>query len=103
MEKILITKYGNCIVYDTDKNAIARTYDGYCTERSLIIVRTDGQVITNNKVIDVKAGDMVIPQPFYSKKEEDHICDVVVVHDPVAAYDLNEIEKLKEEHSKSNK
>lgn len=103
MEKVLVTKYGDCIVYDTEQNAIVKTSERYTNTALLIKMRKDGQVITNTKVIDVKAGDIVMPQSFYSNKEEDNICEIVVIHDPVAAYDLDEVEKLKVEHKKSNK
>lgn len=103
MEKVLVNKYGDCIVYDTEKNAIVKTSERYCSDKTLIKLDVDGQVITKNRVIDVKAGDIIIPQTFYSEKEKDTICEVIVVHDPVAAYDLEELEKLKIEHRKSDK
>jgi len=54
-------------------------------------------------VIDVKAGDIVIPQSFYSKKEEKYICKVVVISDATASYDLEEIERIKKEHEEYKK
>lgn len=91
------------MIYDTQKNSLVNTSERYSLDRRLIRLRTDGQVITQDEVIDVKAGDIVIPQSFYSKKEEKYICKVVVISDATASYDLEEIERIKKEHEEYKK
>lgn len=103
MEKVLINKHGDYMIYDTQKNSLAYSSEKYTCDRRLIKLRTDGQVITENEVIDVKAGDIVIPQSFYSRKEEKYICKVVVISDATASYDLEEIERIKREHEEYKK
>ena len=103
MEKVLINNHGEYMIYDTQKNSLIGTSERYSLDRKLIRLRTDGQVITENEVIDVKAGDIVIPKSFYSKKEEKYICKVVVISDATASYYLEEIERIKREQKKKKK
>lgn len=103
MEKVLINNHGDYMIYDTQKNSLVNTSERYSLDRRLIRLRTDGQVITQDEVIDVKAGDIVIPQSFYSKKEEKYICKVVIISDATASYDLEEIERIKKEHEEYKK
>lgn len=95
MEKILVDKFGDITVYDTDDNAIRdkqvakyeRTIQAYTR------VRKDGQVITPTQVIDVKAGDIVLTASYYDPKEETTKSSAIVVRDGTASYDIQEFER----------
>lgn len=100
MENVLVNKYGEYMIYDTESNSIVDHDDDCYNCFKLIRMKKDGQVITPTEVIDVNAGDIISPQAFYSAKEETNICKIVVIHDPAASYDLEQIAKLQEKHNK---
>lgn len=99
----MVTSDGDISVLKDDNcfKTVTKRYD--CTSRNLYKARVDSQVITEDEVLDIKAGSIVMACPFYSRKEEKQICKVVIVNDPTAAYDIDALDKLKLEHSKENK
>lgn len=95
MEKILVDKFGEITVFDTDDNTIR---DKHISKFERIIqayarVRKDGQVITPTQVIDVKAGDVVLTASYYDHKEDTSKSSAIVIHDSTAAYDFDEFER----------
>lgn len=95
MEKILI-KRGRIVVYDTDTNSIGYCSPTYVYCNEMYSPQKSGQVITETQLIDVNAGDIVIPIYYFSKKESKEMTEVIVITDKVAAYDLNKaLEKMK--------
>lgn len=95
MEKILI-KGDRIVVYDTDTNSMGYCSPAYVYSNEMYSPQKNGQVITQNQVIDVNAGDIIIPLRYYSNKEHKKMTEVMVITDKVAAYDLNKaIEKMK--------
>lgn len=95
MEKILI-KGDRIVVYDTDTNSMGYCSPAYVYINDMYSPQKNGQVITQNQVIDVNADDIIIPLRYYSNKEHKEMTEVIVITDKVAAYDLNKaIEKMK--------
>ena len=59
MDKLLIDQYGNAILYKVDTNSIKNISDNFeC--RTIYIAQQDGQIITEEEVIDYKLGDIVL-------------------------------------------
>lgn len=95
MEKILI-KRNRIVVYDTDTNSIGYCSPAYVYSNEMYSPQKNGQVITQDQVINVNAGDIIIPLNYYSNKEHKEMTEVIVITDTVATYDLNKaIEKMK--------
>ena len=95
MEKILI-KRDRIVVYDTDTNSMGYCSPAYVYSNEMYSPQKNGQVITQDEVIDVNAGDIIIPLNYYSNKEHKEMTEVIVITDKVAAYDLNKaLEKMK--------
>lgn len=95
MEKILI-KGNRIVVYDTDTNSMGYCSPAYVYSNEMYSPQKNGQVITQDQVINVNAGDIIIPLNYYSNKEHKEMTEVIVITDTVATYDLNKaIEKMK--------
>lgn len=95
MEKILI-KRDRIVVYDTDTNSMGYCSPAYVYSNEMYSPQKNGQVITQDQVINVNAGDIIIPLNYYSNKEHKEMTEVIVITDTVAAYDLNKaIEKMR--------
>ena len=59
MDKLLIDQYGNAILYKVDTNSIKNVSDNFeC--RTMYVAQQDGQVITEEEVIDYKLGDIIL-------------------------------------------
>lgn len=86
MEKILVNNYGGAISFNTDTNAITPKLTN--VDCNIYRADSDGQVITTNEVIDVKAGEFILTcVRYYDNKDE---VKVVVISDPAAIHDLGE-------------
>lgn len=96
MEKILVNNYGEAISFNTNTNAVTPKL----TNINCNIYRadSDGQVITTDEVIDVKAGEFVLICTRWDGDKNE--IKVVVISDPAAIHDLGEWYKQKLEKSK---
>lgn len=103
MEKILISDSGYITVYDTEENTITYNSILYVDQNEMYASKKGGQVITSTKVIDVNPGEIVIPCKFYSNRDHKFMCEVVVITDPAASHDLNELKELIKYHKEEPK
>lgn len=86
MEKILINNYGEAIGFNVDANTITTKLINI--DCNIYRADSDGQVITTDEVIDVKAGEFVL---VCTKWDNDkNVVKVVVISDPAAIHDLGE-------------
>ena len=97
MEKILINNYGEAISFNVDANAITPKLTNI--DCNIYRADSDGQVITTDEVIDVKAGEFVLTCTRWDDNK--NTIRVVVISDPVAIHDLGEWYQY--ELSKQNK
>lgn len=99
MEKILVNSYGECIKFDTDTNSIRYVSDGeYNTYlRSFVVANEDGQVISTDEVIDVKAGDLIFIFRIYDEELHRERQRILVVSDPTVKHDMKQIMQFCEE------
>lgn len=98
MEKILINKRGEAVSFNTESNSITPMIDN--TSCTLYQADKDGQVITNNEVIDVKKGEFILHCRLW--QENKFITKTVIISDPVTIYDLNEwYEKLNKQNNET--
>lgn len=99
MEKILVNSYGECISFNTDTNSIRRVSDGeYNTYlRSFAVANEDGQVISVDEVVDVKAGDLIFIFRIYDEELHRERQRILVVSDPTVKHDMEQIMKFCEE------
>ena len=98
MEKILINKRGEAVSFNTESNSITPMIDN--TSCSLYQADKDGQVITNNEVIDVKKGEFILHCRLWQGSR--FITKTVIKSDPVTIYDLNEwYEKLNKQNNET--
>ena len=94
MDKLLVNQWNNVICFDQEHNALKNTLNDIDI-RSIYLAEKDGQVITQNEVVDYKAGDIILVlskwQKDYNKQK------IIVVTDVVAKDDItrwwNEINK----------
>lgn len=94
MEKILVNKYGDAIRFNEEANAISDTAMNIdCT---LSRASKDGQVITDNEVIDIKEGEFTLILREWDGNK--NCVKALVISDPVAIHDLTSWyeEKLKQ-------
>lgn len=89
MEKILINKRGEAISFNTESNSITPMIDNITC--NLYQADKDGQVVTNNEVIDVKKGEFILYCRLW--QEDKFITKAVIISDPTTIYDLNEWHK----------
>lgn len=96
MEKILVNNYGEAISFNTNTNAVTPKL----TNINCNIYRadSDGQVITTDEVIDVKAEEFVLICTRWDGNKNE--IKVVVISDPAAIHDLGEWYKQELEKSK---
>lgn len=86
MEKVLINKRGEAISFNTELNSITPMIDNITC--NLYQADKDGQVVTNNEVIDVKKGEFILYCRLW--QEDKFITKTVIISDPTTIYDLNE-------------
>lgn len=86
MEKVLINKRGEAISFNTESNSITPMIDNITC--NLYQTNKDGQVVTNNEVIDVKKGEFILYCRLWQKDK--YIIKTVIISDPTTTYDLNE-------------
>ncbi|YP_010509754.1 hypothetical protein OJM10_gp23 [uncultured phage cr105_1] len=86
MEKVLINKRGEAISFNTESNSITPMIDNITC--NLYLTNKDGQVVTNNEVIDVKKGEFILYCRLWLKDK--YITKTVIISDPTTTYDLNE-------------
>lgn len=96
MEKILINNYGEAIGFNVDANAITTKLINI--DCNIYRADSDGQVITTDEVIDVKAGEFVLVCTKWDNNK--NVVKVVVISDPAAIHDLGEWYKQELEKSK---
>lgn len=97
MEKILINNYGEAIGFNVDANAITTKLINI--DCNIYRADSDGQVITTDEVIDVKAGEFVLVCTKWDNNK--NVVKAVVISDPAAIHDLGEWYQY--ELSKQNK
>lgn len=97
MEKILINNYGEAIGFNVDANAITTKLINI--DCNIYRADSDGQVITTDEVIDVKAGEFVLVCTRWDNNK--NVVKVVVISDLAAIHDLGEWYQY--ELSKQNK
>lgn len=102
MEKIIINPWGDLTQFDTETNIVIKNQQSRYSFsiKDFCRVRSNGQVITDDEVIDVKAGDVVLSASVYSKKEEKYKAKVLVISDPTIAYDVEQLINYVNEQSK---
>ena len=87
MDKLLIDQYGNAILYKVDTNSIKNiSYNFEC--RSIYIAQQDGQIITEEEVIDYKLGDIVLILSKYDTISSKWNLKSIVCSDDFAKDDL---------------
>lgn len=93
MEKIIVNQWGEITQFDTETNTIISSQDDRynCSVKYFCRACSNGQVITNDEVIDVNAGDIILTVSVYSEKEEKHKAKVLVISDPTIAYDVEQL------------
>ena len=94
MDKLLVNQWNDVICFDQEHNALKNAPNDI-DMRSIYLAEKDGQVITQNEVVDYKAGDIIL---VLSKWYKDHKKQkIIVVTDVVAKDDItrwrNEINK----------
>lgn len=94
MDKLLVNQWNDVICFDQEHNALKNAPNDIDI-RSIYLAEKDGQVITQNEVVDYKAGDIIL---VLSKWYKDHNKQkIIVVTDAVAKDDItrwwNEINK----------
>lgn len=96
MEKILVNNYGEAISFNTNTNAVTPKLTNI--NCNIYRVDSDGQVITTDEVIDVKAGEFILTATTWLDNKS--TVKVVVISDPAAIHDLGEWYKQELEKSK---
>lgn len=87
MDKLLIDQYGNAILYKVDTNSIKNVSDNFeC--RTMYVAQQDGQVITEEEVIDYKLGDIVLILSKYDSISSKWTLKPIVCSDAFAKDDL---------------
>lgn len=87
MDKLLIDLYGNAILYKADTNSIKNVSDNFeC--RTVYVAQQDGQVITEEEVIDYKLGDIVLILSKYDTISSKWTLKPIVCSDAFAKDDL---------------
>lgn len=86
MDKLLIDQYGNAILYKVDTNSIKSLSDNL--ECRTIVAQQDGQVITEEEVIDYKSGDIVLILSKYDSISSKWTLKPIVCSDAFAKDDL---------------
>lgn len=86
MEKVLISKRGEAISFNTESNSITPMIDNITC--NLYQADKDGQVVTNNEVIDVKKGEFILYCRLWWVDK--FVTKTVIISDPTTTYDLNE-------------
>lgn len=95
MEKILVSKYGDMMAFDTETNALSNPPENIncngiykCTKQ--------GQIITKKEVIDINPGEYVLRLSAWGVNGED-LMKCIVISDPTVVHDLDvfwgEVEK----------
>lgn len=84
MDKLLIGKYGECQLYNTDTNSLGEVPSGIKT-RAAYFATAPGQAITSTEVVDYCEGDLVLVVVYYGKNTRTKI---IVVSDAVAKDDI---------------
>lgn len=99
MEKILVSSYDEFVKFNTDTNSIRPVSDGeYDTYlRSFVVASEDGQVISTDEVIDVKAGDLIFIFRIYDEELHRERQRILVVSDPTVKHDMEQIMQFCEE------
>ena len=94
MNKLLVNRFGEVMCFDQDQNALKQI--PYNIEVSTAFVADqDGQAISENEVVDFKAGDVILTLSRW--KNDKNNLKIIVVTDIVAKDDItrwyNEIMK----------
>lgn len=94
MDKLLVNQWNDVICFDLERNALKNALNDIDI-RSIYLAEKDGQVITQNEVVDYKAGDIILVLSKWHKDQNKQ--KIVVVTDVVAKDDItrwwNEINK----------
>ena len=85
MDKLLVNQFGEVMCFDQDQNALKQIPYGI-EVRTVFVADKDGQAISENEVVDFKAGDIILT---LSKWKNDKLNPkIMVVTDIVAKDDI---------------
>lgn len=86
MDKLLVNQFGEVMCFDQDQNALKQIpYD--IEVRTVFVADKDGQAISENEVVDFKAGDVILTLSRW--KNDKRVSKIIVVTDIVAKDDVN--------------
>ena len=86
MDKLLVNQFGEIMCFDQDQNALKQIpYD--IEVRTVFVADKDGQAISENEVVDFKAGDIILTLSRW--KNDKRVSKIIVVTDIVAKDDVN--------------
>ena len=86
MDKLLVNQFGEVMCFDQDQNALKQIpYD--IEVRTVFVADKDGQAISENEVVDFKAGDIILTLSRW--KNDKRVSKIIVVTDIVAKDDVN--------------
>lgn len=88
MEKLLVNEYGDCILYNIELNSIKSTPGDAVDVRNIFMAENDGQIVTENEVIDYKKGDLLLMVNRWNKDQSKYIVKAIVVTDIMARDDV---------------
>ena len=87
MEKYIVNQYGDVTKYNTDDNTVFYPKHDECTWH---VINEDSQVISDEEVIDTKAGDVILVFTKWIAEDNRNIKKVIVLSDPMANHDVKE-------------
>lgn len=97
MDKLLVNQWNDVVCFDQEHNVLKNTPNDIDI-RSIYLAEKDGQVITQNEVVDYEAGDIILVLSKWYKDNNKQ--KIIVVTDAVAKDDItrwrNEINKENE-------
>jgi hypothetical protein len=87
MEKYIVNQYGDITKYNTDDNTVFYPKHDECVCH---VINEDSQVISDEEVIDTKAGDVILVFTKWVAEDSRTIKKVIVLSDPMANHDVKE-------------
>ena len=86
MDKLLVNQFGEIMCFDQDQNTLKQIPYGI-EVRTVFVADKDGQAISENEVVDFKAGDIILTLSRW--KNDKRVSKIIVVTDIVAKDDVN--------------
>lgn len=85
MDKLLVNQFGKIMCFDQDQNALKQIPYGI-EVRTVFVADKDGQAISENEVVDFKAGDVILTLSRW--KNDKNNLKIIIVTDIVAKDDI---------------